>query len=795
MAQRFESAEISPHEVEHNRFVRENGGEFALFLKRNRDFPVKSCRVNLYGSGGRRTIKGGKGSGDVNSRYCVSVEEGLENAGFEVTTKHWLDAYDALAEQSVKDYWEGLYRDAEAMGTSPYVLLMSRPKPPVAYAMPLDGDGTLNIYVVARDTSEGFDRQDIPGDFRLLDCETNDILELSSRKEKFLLVLNTANVLDLSPVIDHVDNILLLSQLGAETGNIFADILTGAVNVSGKLSTTWGKCLQDYPSSNNYGTPTQVRYEEGVYVGYRYFDSFRVQPQFPFGFGLSYTEFSFAPTAFSVDGSRVTLSASVKNTGNFPGKETLQVYFSQPGRKNQPRRQLLAYAKTNLLRPGESQTLEIALDMTRAASYRDADHSYVFGEGSYQLFLGNSVANSVCAASVRINRDVILETVHSLTGGDVTDLVWDGCADAETPLLGEREWFPTAVKQKEQPPVSQVVPDTMSDEELARLCVGVLNDMTLEHNIGNSGKLVAGSAGETYSDAQIPPLVLADGTAGLRLSPSYQTDETGRVVASMNAMAGMLPGGVPDPTGELQTGKTYYQYCTAIPVGTALAQSWNDDLCRQMGALVGREMKLFGVDFWLAPAMNIHRNPLCGRNFEYYSEDPLLTGCIASAVTKGVQSNPGRYVTVKHFCCNNQETDRFFCNSIVSVRALREIYLKGFGICVKEAAPGCLMTSYNLVNGTHTANSIELLQQVLRQEWGYGGIVVTDWMATGGMGSGEKYGSSSAWQCIASSNDLIMPGREEDLTDILEAIRRGDLTRQQLRQCAARILHFASQKA
>lgn len=795
MVQRFESANIAPHEVEHNRFIRENGAECALFLKRNQNFPVQPCSINLYGSGARRTIKGGKGSGDVNSRYSISVEEGLKNAGFEVMTQNWMDEYDILVEQSVKDYWDGLYRDAEAMGTSPYVLLMSRPKPPVSYAMPLDGKGELNIYVVARDTSEGFDRQPIPGDFELLDCEVQDILELASREEKFLLVLNTANVLDISPIVEQVDNILLLSQLGAETGNIFADILTGKANVSGKLSTTWGKHLADYPSTKNFGTPTEVRYEEGVYVGYRYFDSFDVQPQFPFGFGLSYTEFSSEPMAFSLDGNLVRLSVCVKNTGNFEGKETIQVYFSQPGKKDQPRKQLIAYAKTDLLQPGEDQTLELVFDMTRAAAYRNAEHCYVLEKGRYQLFVGSSLVNTVCAASVQIGEDVVGENVHPLTGGDFADLVWDGCAAAETPLLGEKNMIPTVPPKKETISASCDGVSNMSIEEMAKLCVGVLNDMTLENNIGNSGKLVAGSAGETYSDERIAPLVLADGTAGLRLSPSYQTDENGRVIASMNAMAGMLPGGVPDPKGEIQSGKTYYQYCTAIPVGTALAQSWNDELCQKMGALIGREMVLFGVDFWLAPAMNIHRNPLCGRNFEYYSEDPLLSGRVAAAITKGVQSNPGRYVTIKHFCCNNQETDRFFCDSIVNVRALREIYLKGFEICVKEAKPGCVMTSYNLVNGTHTANSVELLQQVLRQEWGYDGLIVTDWLATGGMGSGVKYGPSKAWGCIAASNDLIMPGRDEDLADILQAVERGELTRKQLALCAARVLRFANQKA
>lgn len=791
--QRFSTNAMAPHEIEHNRFVRENGGECALFLKRNDDFPVQPCAVNVYGSGARRTLKGGKGSGDVNTRYNISIEEGLALGGFSVTTKDWMDRYDELVAQGDRAYWEKLTRDAEAMGTSPYVLLMGRPKPPVTYDMPLEGQGELNIYVIARDTSEGMDRQPIPGDFELLDCEIRDILELAGRKEKFLLVLNTANVLDISLIMDKVENILLLCQLGAETGNIFVDILTGKTDPSGKLTTTWAK-LDQYPSTKNFGMPTEVRYEEGIYVGYRWFETFGIKPMYPFGYGLGYSTFSFCPKAFKVDGNEVVLSIQVKNTGRFAGKEVLQVYYSLPGKADVPSKQLIAYGKTKLLQPGEEQSLQIRFDMTRAASYCEENRAFVLTKGRYLLHVGTSIADTVCVAAVRVEQSLMVEKVHPLTGGDVQNLIFEGAAEDQMPLLGEKSISPAVYPHTKSVHTAPQWLEGLSNEALTALCVGVLNDMTLEHNIGASGKLVAGAAGETWSDEKIKALILADGPAGLRISPSYQLDENGRVKNSQNALAGILPGGIADPHSSEGDGTTYYQNCTAIPVGTALAQSWNDELCQAMGDLVGKEMELFGVDIWLAPAMNIHRNPLCGRNFEYYSEDPLLTGRMAAAMTRGVQRHPGCSVTVKHFCCNNQETDRFFCDSIVSTRALREIYLKAFEIGVREGRPKCLMTSYNLVNGIHTANSMELLRYVLREEWGYEGLVVTDWLATGGMGMGAKYGPSTAWGCIAAGNDLIMPGRPEDHADILAALDRGDLSREVLLECAGRIMALSEEK-
>lgn len=788
--QRIVSSAAQPHEIQHAKIVRDNAAECTLFLKRNGDFPVQPCRVNLYGSGARRTVKGGKGSGDVNVRHAVSVEEGLKNAGFTVMTEEWLAEYDKIAEKSRSDFYRTLQAQAEQMGTFVEALLMFTPKPPVSYDLPLLGGGELNVYVVARDSAEGLDRRDIEGDYRLLPCEVRDISELAGRREKFMLVLNVGGPVDLSPVADRVENILLLSQLGAETGNVFADILTGKSVPSGKLTASWADAYANYPASSCFGTKNEVDYREGLFVGYRYFDTFGKPVRFPFGFGLGYTDFTISPVAFETAGNTIRLMAEAVNAGKYRGKEVVEVYCSRTGASDEPFRKLVAFKKTRELLPGEIEMVSLTVAAEDMAVWDETLNAWTLPAGEYHFFVGNSLQSAVCAFAVRVENRITVQRTYPLACRDVQPLRVAGREETGTPLLGEKIFSPAFSEKRSKPQEVSEEIKKLPTQTLISLCLGAFNDVGLRNQIGVSGKKVAGSAGETYSDENIPPLVLADGPAGLRLSKFYRLTEDG-VVALDNPMAGILPDAPEEtPQGE----DVCYQYCTAIPVGTALAQSWDISLCEEMGDIVGKEMQLFGVDIWLAPAFNIQRNPLCGRNFEYYSEDPYLSGMIAAAVTKGVQQNEGRYVTIKHFCCNNQETDRNFSSSNMSERTLREIYLKAFEVCIREASPKALMTSYNLLNGVHTANDAELLKNVLRKEWGYEGIVMTDWLSTGGMGTGEKYGSATPRGCIAAENDLIMPGRVEDRSDIEAALKSGALTREQLERCADRIYRLAKAK-
>ena len=320
--------------------------------------------------------------------------------------------------------------------------------------------------------------------------------------------------------------------------------------------------------------------------------------------------------------------------------------------------------------------------------------------------------------------------------------------------------------------------DTLSEEELIDLAAGDPGKAQ-GGNLGAAGISVPGSAGETHRcaiDKGLASIVLADGPAGLRLMKYYHVNE-GSIVTMPFEFS--LEGGLfYDDSRELP-GERYYQYCTAIPVGTLLAQTWDEKLIREVGAMIGTEMEHFGVTLWLAPGMNIHRNPLCGRNFEYYSEDPLLAGMMAASMTLGVQKVPGCGTTIKHYACNNQEDNRMGSDSILSERTLREIYLKGFEIAIKDAQPMSIMTSYNLINGVHAANCYDTCTKAARDEWGFAGAIMTDWTTT----NVQIQGECTAAGCMRAGNDMVMPGMEEDHENIRKELKEGTLDIRELKRC------------
>ena len=319
-------------------------------------------------------------------------------------------------------------------------------------------------------------------------------------------------------------------------------------------------------------------------------------------------------------------------------------------------------------------------------------------------------------------------------------------------------------------------------EELIPLLYGKISENI--STLGAAGIRVPGSAGETCGTLEedgIPSLVMADGPAGIRLRQWYEVDKETDSIYEMGVL-GSLENGILEPGVHHENADTYYQYCTAFPVGTALAQTWDTDLMTEFGKAIAEEMEEFHVNLWLAPGMNIHRNPLCGRNYEYYSEDPYLSGMLAAAVTRGVQSKPGCGVTIKHFACNNQEDNRMGVDSCVSERALREIYLRGFEIAVKEGNPVSIMTSYNLINGIHAANSKDLCMTVARKEWGFDGAIMSDWNTT------VPEDGSVPWKCVAAGNDIIMPGNPDDDKNIRQAYKEGKLTEEEIRNCAGHLV-------
>ena len=798
---------MNDYEIKHNEILRKHSAECTVLLKTDGAFPLNGpCTLALYGSGARRTIKGGTGSGEVNSRCFVTAEKGLEAAGFTITSKAWLDAYGQLWPKAKKRFIRGLKRDALKHGTLAILSSMGAVMPEPDYELPLDAEGDAAVYVLSRISGEGSDRKPISGDILLTETEKRDILALDRKYKRFLLVLNVGGIVDLSPVLS-VRNILLLSQLGSETGNVLADIVLGKAAPSGRLTTTWS-AWGDYPTVGSFGEKDDTLYKEGVYVGYRYFDSVGKKPLFPFGFGLGYTDFALEAGKITETAGKITFEVSVKNIGRWPGKEVAQLYVSQPqGKLDKPFQALAAFAKTETLQPGAEQELSLRFDLRELASYDASRACWILEPGDYVLRLGKSSADTKPIAVVRLDMEAVVRQVKNCFGRpDFTD--WKPETRTSEKIDGlpvlpvSASAFRMQTADYELSHEIDQITERLTDEELCLLNIGAFKQKGSKSVIGNAANSVAGAAGETCSAVQgIPALVMADGPAGLRLSRRYTKDETG---------AHALDGGMPESVMELMPapaafvmkllgrnkkveGEILEQNCTAIPIGTALAQSWNLDFARQCGDIVGDEMERFGVQLWLAPALNLHRDIRCGRNFEYYSEDPLLSGKFAAAVTQGVQRHPGCGTTVKHFAANNQETNRYSSNSQVSERALRELYLRGFEIAVRESQPKALMTSYNLINGVHTSERRDLLEDVLRAEFGYQGIVMTDWIIAVMNGRGNKYAAPNAARIAAAGNDLTMPGGQGDLKAMQKGLKDGLVTRRQLQINATRMIRMAKQ--
>lgn len=808
--------ELFDYEKEHIGLLRDSLAECTLFLRQNGAFPLEAPgRIAAYGNGVRHTVKGGTGSGEVNSRYSVNVEQGLKGAGFTITTGRWLDAFDQVEQDAQKAFVKEIKERAKKKHTMAILEGMGAVMPQPEYDLPLDGEGDTAIYVLSRISGEGNDREPIPGDIRLTDSEAKTILALDAKYEKFMLVLNVGGVVDLTPVKE-VSNILVLSQLGVETGSVLADILLGRANPSGKLTTTWAS-WEDYCREGEFGDINDTRYKEGIYVGYRYFDTVGKKPLFPFGYGLSYTSFDIAVTGAAAEGDTIRIKAAVSNTGARAGREVVQVYVSAPaGRLDKPYQDLAAFAKTDLLEPGASQELTISFSLRDCASYDAQKESYVLEAGSYVVRVGDSSDHTQPAALVDLDGEAVVTKAGNCLGEtDFEDWKPSGSETAAAEELSDITRISVAAADIETVTVSydqerEIDPRVkdLTVEELAYLNVGAFNPKAGALSvIGNAATNVAGAAGETtgiLKEKGFPVLVMSDGPAGLRLAKEFYRDEKGaHGIGSSMVPESFLPF-LPAParfimnliggSGKPKKGqKVEYQYATAIPIGTAIAQSFNLPLAESYGSIVGDEMERFGVHLWLAPALNIHRDIRCGRNFEYYSEDPLISGKTAAAITRGVQRHPGCGTTIKHYAANNQEKNRYCNNSIVSERAMREIYLKGFGICVRESQPHALMTSYNLLNGVHTSEHRGLIEDILRCEYGFKGIVMTDWIVDMAQDKQSLHRMPIAAEIAKAGGDLVMPGSKGDFDSIVKAAKSGELELRQLQINATRVLRKAEE--
>lgn len=808
--------DITPQEIAHRAMARRAAAEGFVLLKNEGSLlPLKKgTKLGLYGAGAVCTVKGGTGSGDVNERYSVNIYQGLEAAGFQITSKGWLEAFQELYTAARLD-WRARILERIGQGEDFFSAMVSQqlvfPDLKLDDALAAQDGADTAVFVMRRIAGEGADRHDEPGDYYATPEEKALLAQVCAAYSNVIVVINTGGLMDLSFTDAHsnIKAIVQYVQAGEEGGNALGDVLCGNVTPSGKLADTWPNRYEDIPCANTFsyksGNIFQEDYIEGIYVGYRYFDTFEVPVRYSFGFGLSYTQFSMEAGTLQVSGlgtkkPQIQLSVKVTNTGKtYSGKEVAQVYVSCPqGKLPKELRRLAGFGKTRMLAPGESQVMTIAFDLENLASYWEDSASWVLEAGRYCIWLGNSLDNAKIIGSLVLDQDKAVTKCRNICprSKELTELApdcakvaakaqsWEAeaagkpCVAISADQLLTQEIQYASLPEKLPGKVGELV-DSLSVDQLISLATGdpVAGQGSV---LGNAGQTVPGAAAETTRAAAMEPwniasIVLTDGPAGLRLRQQY------------NVVDGKVPGGSFMESIEggffsekKETGGVpYYQYCTAIPVGTLLAQSWDLELVKEVGTMIGQEMNQFETTLWLAPGMNIHRNPLCGRNFEYYSEDPLLSGMMACAMTLGVQSVPGCGTTIKHFACNNQEDNRMGSDSVINERALREIYLRGFEIAVKGSQPMSIMTSYNLINGVHAANCYDTCTAAARDEWGFAGAIMTDWTTT----TNSTAGISTASGCMRAGNDMVMPGDPKDHENLRAELASGSLDIRALKQC------------
>lgn len=681
-----------------------------IVLLKNEDnvLPLKTnSKVALIGKGCAGYVEYGGGSGRVSTAYCKNICDGLEekeNDGKISLYKPLNDLYrNSVKEQYENGTWPGKAREPKASKE-------------LIYDAASKGYNTA-IITISRRTCEGFDvNLEKEDNAYFLWDEEKEIIEIATQKfDKIIVILNIATVFDLSWCANNpkIKGILLIWNAGIEGGSATADIICGDAYPSGKLTDTFAN-IYDYPSTESYlESKEYVEYTEDIYIGYRYFETIPNASQkviYPFGYGLSYTDFEIYNIEIKKEENTIRIKYDVKNIGEFKGKEVVQIYTSSPnGKIEKPKKELRAFKKTKELIPGETEHIEICFEIEELVSYDEQTACYILEKGKYVVLLGTAVNNIVCKSEFFIDEDYIVKQCKNLLTPKKLSkrlnasgfYIENNTVEYDT-VLDHIEW-----PEKPTWSIEHIIPDLRSvtfpegritlndvaegkntiDELISQLSIEEL--ITLVGGRPNKGISNTYSMGDLESYG-IPPLPTADGPAGLRIEPECEV------------------------------------FTTSWPCATLLACTWNTEIVESVARAGAMEVKENNFGMWLTPALNIHRNPLCGRNFEYFSEDPYISGKMSAAIIKGVQST-NISACIKHFCCNNKEEDRYISDSRVSERALREIYLKGFEIAIKESNPWALMTSYNKMNGKYTSENKELLYDILRGEWGYNGLICSDW--------------------------------------------------------------------
>lgn len=791
-------------ERENRLLARKAATESIVLLENDGTLPLEAgCKVALFGEGAVITAKGGSGSGEVNVRHTSSLLEGMLQSGITVTNRSFLENYMKQNEENHKTYLQKKRKEAGFANFSVTMANMQEPYWPLTFPklnpQDLNTDADTCVYVLFRLSGESYDRRLEPGDFELTELETENIRTCAEHFRKTILVINTGGMINLASIDDcTLAAVVFAGMPGCDGGCALADVLTGAHNPSGHLTDTWPVNYEDIPFASEYsaldGKPLEGNYRDGIYVGYRYFHTFGIKPRYAFGHGLSYTSFAHSSKA-SMQGRQMQVDISVTNTGSLPGKDVVQVYVSCPqGSLQKESIRLAGFTKTNTLDTAQTQNVAVCFDWEVCASYDESRNAYILEAGEYLIWEGRALDQLQPIAKAHLVREVILSLHEPITAPALPFRELEQAhlknQEFKVPSLDiSADCFATVRHTYREPEASgdadmlQIL-GSLTQNEIAHLVVGGGNDMLMpkKHTLTVPGTV--GYSTDKLRHKGITDIPFSDGPAGLRLqtvSVTYRKKGIVKAITASLEMFYILPGVLRMLCfGKPENGTLLYQYPTAFPAGTNLAQTWNTELLEEVGYGISREMESLGVTVWLGPGLNIHRNPLCGRNYEYYSEDPLLSGKMAAAIVRGIQRIDGHVVSMKHFFCNNQETERQMTNAVVSQRAMREIYLKGFEIAVKEGHANGIMTSYNKINGAYSAVFYDVLTKIVRNEWGFQGLIITDWDDT-------KEGND-AGDSIAAGLDLLMPGSAKQYKQILRALKDGRLKPAVLKTHAARVL-------
>lgn len=759
--------------------LRRVAAEGAVLLENNGVLPLKKgTRVSLFGRVQYNWFYTGYGSGgDVNRPYAVNLIEGVRNCenlvlNEELAAKYEKWCSENIINDSIWGMWPRFYPE---MPVDDITVSSAR------------NNSDCAVFVIGR--SAGEDRENVPekGSYYITDEEKNLLDTVTAHFESVVVLLNIGSIIDMSWLRRYdgkISAVMIVWQGGMESGNAAADLLCGKVNPSGRLTSTVADSFSSYPSSNHFGGKDYNYYWEDIYVGYRYFESFNKDAVlYPFGYGLSYTSFDICCKAVNSSESGFKFDISVKNTGSLSGRCCYQLYLEKPvGRLGNPSRGLVAFGKSSALEGGQTAASEAYVSLYQLASYDESGKTgnrsaYVIEEGEYNFYLGSDVRSAERVFLYYQSETVVYEQLSECIApekafGVMTAKAVDGQLKAVTQPCNGRK---TDLKTK----ILDNIPEAIEYS----------GDKGYKLTDVRDGKVSMDDFVAQLDNTELEALTRGDYTMGSELGAPGNAAVFCGVLKSLRAKG--IP---PVTTSDGPSGIRLRASCSLIPIGTLLASTFDTDVVKEVYTLVAEEMKAKGSDVLLAPGMNIMRNPLCGRNFEYYSEDPYLTGKIGAAAVLGIQSQGGS-ACPKHFACNNQEYKRTINDSRVSERALREIYLKGFEICIKEAEPRNIMTSYNKINGVWSYYNYDLCTSVLRGEWGYQGCVMTDWWTRRGRSPDFRDVKDQAYR-VRAQVDVLMPGggrsgkRKPDGT-LLHKLDMGGITRAEIQRSVKNVLTFA----